>query len=260
MRQPRLARLAICILGAATAGWLAGCGAAVPVLPLVQVSPATVSLQAGGGKQQFTVTVLNAPNNNVVWKVNGVLGGSPTTGTITQAGMYSAPTAVPAGGTVTIQAVSVANDNSSGTATVTLTQAVGISISPATATVNGGQSLQFNASVTNATNTAVTWSVNGTTGGSPTTGIISGSGVYTAPASFPGINQVTVTATSQADLNAAASAVVTLTQPVAVSVTPASPSVVLGASVPFTASVTGTSNQNVTWAVNGIAGGSATLG
>lgn len=260
MTQPKLARLAICMGAAAMAAWLAGCGAAVPVLPLVQITPATVTLQAGGGKQQFTVTVLNAPNNNVVWKVNGVLGGSPATGTITQTGMYVAPAAVPAGGTVTIQAVSVANDNSAGTATVTVTQAVGISVSPTTATVDAGQSLQFNATVANATNTAVAWSVNGTTGGSPTTGTISASGVYTAPTSFPGITQVTVTATSQADPNETASAVVTLAQPVSVSVTPASPSVVLGTSLPFTASVTGTSNQNVTWSVNGIAGGTATLG
>lgn len=242
------------------AAWLAGCGAAVPVLPLVQVAPAVVTLQAGGGTQQFTVTVLNAPNGNVVWKVNGVLGGSPATGTITQAGLYSAPASIPAAGSVSVQAVSVANDNSVGTATVTLRQAVGITITPTTATVDAGQSLQFNASVTNATNTAVTWSVNGANGGSAALGTISASGVYTAPATFPGLNQVTVTATSQADPNEAASAVVALTQPVGVSVTPASSSLVLGASLTFTASVTGASNPAVTWSVNGIPGGSATLG
>lgn len=242
------------------AAWLAGCGAAVPVLPLVQVTPATVTLQAGGGTQQFTVTVLNAPNGNVVWKVNGVLGGSATTGTITQAGLYAAPAAIPATGSVSVQAVSVANDNSVGTATVTLRQAVGISITPTTATVDAGQSLQFNATVTNATNTAVNWSVNGTTGGSASVGAISASGVYTAPGTFPGLSQVTVTATSQADPNESASAVVTLAQPVGVSVTPATSNLVLGASLTFTASVTGAGNAAVTWSVNGVAGGSAALG
>ena len=47
---------------------------------------------------------------------------------------------------------------------------------------------------------------------------------------------------------------------VGVTVTPSSANVILGASKQFAASVTGTSNTKVAWAVNGIAGGNAAVG
>jgi uncharacterized protein (DUF1800 family) len=54
--------------------------------------------------------------------------------------------------------------------------------------------VQFTATVANTSNTAVTWSVNGTTGGSAATGLISTTGQYTAPATVPTSNVVTVQA------------------------------------------------------------------
>ena len=45
--------------------------------------------------------------------------------------------------------------------------------------------MQFTATVTGTTNTAVTWSVNGVAGGNSTVGTISTSGAYTAPATAP---------------------------------------------------------------------------
>jgi hypothetical protein len=47
---------------------------------------------------------------------------------------------------------------------------------------------------------------------------------------------------------------------IAVSVTPTAANVRASAGQPFSAAVTGTANQNVTWSVNGVAGGSASLG
>src|SRR3984885_8277133 len=47
---------------------------------------------------------------------------------------------------------------------------------------------------------------------------------------------------------------------VTVSVTPTAANVRAGAGQPFTASITGTTNQSVTWSVNGVAGGNATVG
>src|SRR6185312_197944 len=49
-------------------------------------------------------------------------------------------------------------------------------------------------------------------------------------------------------------------QPILVSVDPTSATVNVGSSQPFKATVTGTSNTAVTWTVNGVAGGNATLG
>jgi uncharacterized protein (DUF1800 family) len=61
-----------------------------------------------------------------------------------------------------------------------------------------GTTVQLTATVTNTTNTAVTWLVNGTAGGSSTTGTVSTSGLYTPPTAIPNPNTVTITASTQA--------------------------------------------------------------
>src|SRR5262249_28579543 len=73
--------------------------------------------------------------------------------------------------------------------------AVLITVSPAITSVAVNVSRQFIASVTNSTNTAVSWSVNGVPGGSTATGTIDATGRYTAPATA---TNVTVEATSVA--------------------------------------------------------------
>jgi len=49
-----------------------------------------------GNTQTFTATVTDASNTNVLWSVNGVPGGTAATGTITAAGVYTAPADLPA--------------------------------------------------------------------------------------------------------------------------------------------------------------------
>ncbi len=71
---------------------------------------------------------------------------------------------------------------------------VSVALSPASATLQGGQTLQFTASGSNTNNGNVTWSVNGVTGGSSATGTITSAGLYTAPAVG---GSYKVTATSQ---------------------------------------------------------------
>lgn len=90
---------------------------------------------------------------------------------------------------------------------------VSVSVTPATASVNTGATQAFTAAVANSTNTGVTWSVNGVAGGNSTVGMISGSGVYTAPMAVPSPAVVTVTAVAQADTSKSASAQVTVTAP-----------------------------------------------
>src|SRR5215469_10251253 len=70
-----------------------------------------------------------------------------------------------------------------------------ITVSPKQASVANGKTLQFNAIVTPSSNTAVTWQVNGTSGGDATHGKIDATGLYTAPAnSTPSPATVTITA------------------------------------------------------------------
>ena len=99
---------------------------------------------------------------------------------------------------------------------------VGVSVMPTAANVRAGATESFTASVTGTTNQNVNWSVNGVVGGNATTGTISASGLYSAPASLPNSNAITVTAAS-ADSSASATSNVTLwnATPVISNVTPA---------------------------------------
>ncbi|MEA3176616.1 MAG: hypothetical protein QOI59_139 [Gammaproteobacteria bacterium] len=62
--------------------------------------------------------------------------------------------------------------------------AVQVVVAPTLVTVTTGTTQQFTATVSNASNTAVTWQVNGVNGGSAATGTVSATGLYTAPSSL----------------------------------------------------------------------------
>jgi hypothetical protein len=100
-----------------------------------------------------------------------------------------------------------------------------------------GQTQQFQASIAGSTNTAVTWDVNNLTGGNASVGTISSAGLYTAPATPPNAGSVTVTAISQASPQTSASAIVTLTDTLAVSIQSGTASVPAGGAQGFTATV-----------------------
>jgi len=230
----------------------------VALLVSVTMSPKTASVQAGFTKQ-FTAAVANTSNTAVTWQVNNVTGGNSTVGTVSASGLYTAPTTVPASNPVTVKAISVADNTKSDTATVTITAAVTVTVSPKTATVVTSTTKQFTATVTDASNTSVTWQVNSVTGGNATTGTINATGLYTAPATVPS-GAVTVKAISVADTTKSDTAAVTVTLPVGVTVSPKTPSVQVGLTQQFTATVANTSNTAVTWQVNNVTGGNSTTG
>jgi serine protease len=88
---------------------------------------------------------------------------------------------------------------------------VQVAVCPESASVEAGGSAQsFTATLANTSDAAVTWQVNGVTGGNATVGTISSSGVYTPPASVPTAPTVTITAVSVADSSASSSAMVTI--------------------------------------------------
>jgi serine protease len=102
----------------ATAGQSA-CSTVAPAV-VVEVCPAAGSIQAGG-TATFSATLANAATASVTWEVNGLVGGSATAGTITSAGVYSAPTSVPTPATVTITAVSATDASATGSTQLTVT-------------------------------------------------------------------------------------------------------------------------------------------
>jgi len=141
-----------------------------------------------------------------------------------------------------------------------LQSGVSVSVSPGSANLLVNATKQFTAAVTNSVDQSVTWDVNGAVGGNSSVGWISPTGLYTAPATP--VN-VTVTATSVSTPTAKGMSSVTVTNPtppVSVAVSPASTSVRVKRTRQFTATVKNSSDTSVTWKVNGIVGGNATIG
>jgi IPT/TIG domain len=89
-----------------------------------------------------------------------------------------------------------------------------VMISPTGANVRLGATQQFSAAVTGEANDDVTWSVNNVAGGDASSGKISASGLYSAPASLPNPNSVTITAASASDSSLTGSATVDVLNPI----------------------------------------------
>ncbi len=172
----------------------------------VDLSPSAATLAAG--ESLALTAAVTGSVKTLTWSVaEGTAGGS-----VTAAGVYTTPGTA---GVYTVVATSTADPTKSGTATITVTAAppppppasVTISISPTTASLAGGNTVQFTASVSGSTNVGVTWSVAESGGGS-----VSATGLYTAPATAGTYH---VLATSQADISKTSAATVTVTAPVA---------------------------------------------
>ena len=97
-----------------------------------------------------------------------------------------------------------------------------ITIAPSSASVPVFGTQVFVATVTGQSSSAVTWQVNGVTGGSQLTGYISSKGTYVAPSGVPTksngngdseVTTVTVTAISQANSSLVATATITVSSP-----------------------------------------------
>jgi hypothetical protein len=148
-----------------------------------------------------------------------------------------------------------------GCKTGTAGKIVSVSVDPTGVNIVIGNTQQFNATVQDTFNTAVTWSVSG----GSANGTISSNGLYTAPTAVPTPAQIVIIATSLKDSTKVGTATVTITktaQPsnVTVQVSPATVSIASYTTQLFTATVSGSTNTAVTWVVNGQQGGSRTLG
>jgi hypothetical protein len=196
-----------------------------PPTSKVTITPKSATLSRGA-TQPFTAVVASATDQTVRWKVNGVTGGDSVHGLISLEGVYIAPAYVPSPAAVTITATALADPTKTGTATVTVQTGSAVHVvltgSGSRFSVPTFGSYAFSAVVTGTANTAVTWKVNGVTGGSAATGSISQAGIYYAPHSVPvstaannedQTTEVVVTAVSQADATASDSIIVVPTPP-----------------------------------------------
>jgi RHS repeat-associated protein len=83
-----------------------------------------------------------------------------------------------------------------------------VTVTPSSATLYGGQVLQFSASVFNTSNQAVTWTIS-----PPGAGTISATGLYTAPATVSSPQTISIIATSQAATGSLGAAMISLSPP-----------------------------------------------
>lgn len=197
----------------------------------VSISPNGSSI-APGSSQQFNATVTGASDQSVTW--------SASAGTITSAGLFTAPTT---SGTYTVTATSVASPTASATVNVIVGTSTGVhvTISPTGPTVAFGQQVQFTATVTGTSNTAVIWTAS--------EGTITQTGLFTAPSA---VESVSVTASSAADTTVFARATVSVVRTgVNVTISPTGATLGIGESQAFTATVTGATNTTVTWSASG---------
>ena len=218
---------------------------ALPVA--VSVAPA-VSNVLRNHVQAFTANVTNAENRAVTWSVQeGATGGS-----IAADGRYTAPAAV---GTYHVVATSVEDPTKQAQATVTV-PSVTIGIAPASAGVLTGYTKQFIATVGNADNLSVTWSIQEGAAG----GTVSAAGLYTAP-STAGTCHVVATSVDDPTKQAVATVTVTVPPPVVVSITPSIATLLPNGVITLTSTVTGSTNTQVDWSIQeGIAGGTVNGG
>jgi len=255
-------RLIYAITIVLSALWFVGCGSKTsttippPTSTITSVTPscnpAVLQLPQSGSSptSQCSATVRGTGNfsSAVTWSVSA--------GSISLLGVFTPPV-VTSQTNVNITAISVQDTTKSGSTTVTVNPpqptitSVIPTCSPAVLQLpqsGSSPTSQCTASVqgTGTFNSAVTWTAS--------TGTITGTGLYAAPtvtASTP----VTITATSVQDPTESGQTTVTVNPPppvITVSISPQNPTVASGATLQFTATVTGTPDQRVIWFVNGI--------
>ena len=237
----------------------------------ITLSPSSASVALGGTKL-FTATISNTANTGLYWYVNGYHNGSSTQGKLsactTTAPLtctYTAPPVdVPSPNPAVIKVASVADLSKFETANATVTDTIGVTLSPASASVALNSTQLFTAAISNTPNTALNWYVNGVPNGNSTQGALTGTGLtrtYTAPpVDVPSPNPVVIEAASAADPSKSKTVLATVTDKIAVTLSPLSKSLALGSTQVFTATISNTTNPALNWYVNGVLNGNAMQG
>jgi hypothetical protein len=247
-----------------------GGAAAITITSTFSLAVAGPSSVSAGSSANFTATLTpvtgSNPSRMISWSVSGTSCAGASCGTITSGGVYTAPSIPPSPATVQIIATPQADSSKAASISVSILAAIGVSILPSAAAVPLGAAQAFQATVTGAPNVAVTWDVNGIVGGNSSVGSILNSAsapdntIYTAPQILPAGGSVTVHATTDTNPAVSASATITFTTAINVTLSPASATLAVNQRQTFTVQVNNTPNQSVAWQVNGIPGGNATSG
>lgn len=208
-----------------------------------------------GNQVAVTATVTNTTDTTVSWSVNGIAGGNSTVGSISSAGVYTAPADLPSPATVQITATSHADSTKSGSASITVTSDITLSLTPNLASVELGATQRFQATVTSSgrPDTNIRWSLSGAACPSAC-GTLDSSGSFNAPGILPSPAGVTIIAQSVADPSKQISAAVTITSNFALQLSAPS-NIPAGTSATVVATFTPQPNSNpstaLAWSLSG---------
>ena len=237
----------------------------VTSLPItVSISPTSASLPLNG-TQQFTATVQNTSNTSVTWTVDGVAGGNSSVGTIIGSGLYTAGTspgnhdvvatsqADPTKGAAAVVTVAASAPCTPTSAPPSVTFCVPVVGSTVTSPVNVQAAAASNTTLKNFLlylDNVLAYEVPNTA--SINTNLTMAAGKHNLTAQF-----YTGTAWVKQSETFTVS---TAPPPVSISISPLTASILPNATQQFIANVQNTSNTGVTWTVDGILGGSSTVG
>ncbi len=214
-------RAVLVFFGVSLVGGLVGCNGAGSLPPITPPSnPISVlflgappTSMAVNASATLSVGVVNGNLSAVTWSVScesaGACGSfNSTIGLSSSPIIYTAPAVIPAGGSVTVTATSAVDTTKSVSAAITIVPPIPISVSlygsmPASMQVNSTAPVRAFIANDVTANPHVQWTVNcsGAVCGSfnPATTTSEAATNFTAPASLPTGNSVTVTATSVTD-------------------------------------------------------------
>jgi len=189
-------------------------------------------------------------------------GGTP----LDNAAVFTAPSTAPQPATVLVTVIPQADPSKQVQANITIEAGSSLGISPASATIVANGRLTLTATQGGNSSGPLSWSVNGIPGGNTTFGQVCVSGSnpcqpytsgsatqvdYAAPGLIPSPNPFAITVSSTTNPNLSSSAQVTIINHVVVSVLPNSVTLPPLGTQSFTATVLGTTNQNVIWQIAG---------
>jgi hypothetical protein len=192
-----------------------------------------------GGSYQFYASVNGTKHTDVKWSLEG----TQPLGSISESGLFVAPSVVNTPKTIVVKATSVADPTKTSLTHLNIPPVV-IKAEPQQAEVCCGAVLQFKSTVDNTENDAVRWTVIG----GEENGSISETGLYTPPHETMTPKTVTLKATSVADPSKEALVTVRIPE-VSIDIRPNRIEVPAGGTHLFSAKLNGTKHNALKWSV-----------
>ena len=223
------------------------------VAPSITTQPQSQTVTVGA-TATFSVVATGTAPLSYQWSKNGTAINGATSSS------YTTPVTVSSdnGSTFTVKVSNSAGSQTSTAATLTVNVPAQITTQPQNQTVTVGAMATFSVVATGTAPLSYQWSKNG----SAISGAVGSS--YTTPATVSTDNGATFTVkvsnVAGSQTSNAATLTVNATGGVTVALSPRRAGVTTGVGLTFTATVTGSANTAVTWSVDGVAGGSSTVG